>query len=340
MNSQKRSPKGLRYTYRFVFFEYIRREKSNFINLKGILIMRKIPEHIHNSFYEFYNKFVGTGNPTISGSKKGGYYTILNSSSNEEWTLELWYENWPKNRIDNWVYAICVCTSCEKIKELQGNFNCSDNKYYSKETYEVCSQSSSYKFHGKSYNEVFFQKYNDENFFISLYVNPAAPTESLEIFFNNELVKQFLEKESSGIFEKITETMRLTQARIGQGEYRRQMLEYWENQCAISDCAIPKFLRASHAMPWKDCEKADDKLSKYNGLALAPNYDEFFDKGYIAFTDDGQIMISRLIDANQRIAYGLTDDMHIRNGKLTDEHRKYLKYHREHIWVDKDENPS
>ncbi|WP_144138334.1 HNH endonuclease [Paraburkholderia sp. BCC1884] len=54
--------------------------------------------------------------------------------------------------------------------------------------------------------------------------------------------------------EDLTRTQRetLIQARLGQGTYRKQMLELWDGQCAVTGLTIQSALIASHAKPWAE----------------------------------------------------------------------------------------
>ena len=71
-------------------------------------------------------------------------------------------------------------------------------------------------------------------------------------------------------------------------------------------------------------------MSLYKGLLLCPNHDKAFDRGYIAFNDNGLIIISDELDDTNRVFLNLRQDMSI---KLTDGNREYLKYHRKNIMV-------
>ena len=90
----------------------------------------------------------------------------------------------------------------------------------------------------------------------------------------------------------ISETQKelLTFARIGQGKYRKDLIELWE-KCSVSECNMTDLLIASHIKPWSESSN-EEKLDPYNGLLLLPNYDKLFDKHLISFNDDGKIIIS------------------------------------------------
>lgn len=129
------------------------------------------------------------------------------------------------------------------------------------------------------------------------------------------------------IREKETETC--AKARIGQGEYRKQMLAFWDNQCAVTGCSLTDVLVASHAKPWKDCDAIECR-DFYNGLILIPNLDQLFDKGFISFDDNGNILISSKLDINSQRILGITPNMKLR--KIQPEHLNYLEYHRKKVF--------
>ena len=126
-----------------------------------------------------------------------------------------------------------------------------------------------------------------------------------------------------------TEKDSIVKSRIGQGSFRKDLIEYWHG-CAISQCPLTWMLIASHIKPWKDADN-QERLDVYNGLLLLPNYDKLFDLGYISFNRNGRIMSSRLLDNFDKDVIGLTNDMHL--VKLDMRHLPYLKYHNENCFL-------
>nr|WP_308495515.1 HNH endonuclease signature motif containing protein [Duganella guangzhouensis] len=95
-------------------------------------------------------------------------------------------------------------------------------------------------------------------------------------------------------------TMRATliMARLGQGKYRKELLELWNNQCALTGCAVLPVLRASHAKPWRESDD-DERLDPNNGLPLVANLDALFDSGLIGFDEHGDMHISKNLQDNE-----------------------------------------
>jgi hypothetical protein len=123
-----------------------------------------------------------------------------------------------------------------------------------------------------------------------------------------------------------TETERLTVVRIGQNIFRDALLEYWNGRCPLTGITDPALLRASHVVPWAECESDVLRLDVHNGLLLSALWDCAFDDGLISFSDAGAALrSSRLSDA---AAVALRLDSVPAISQLTDSHRGNLARHR------------
>ncbi len=125
-----------------------------------------------------------------------------------------------------------------------------------------------------------------------------------------------------------TEREAIVKARVGQGRFRESLIDYWSS-CAVTGCAEAALLRASHIKPWAKAG-LEERLSLYNGLLLSPALDACFDSGYISFDDEGRIITSKLLTADDASALGIHSDMCLRRVEL--EHKRYLAFHREHVF--------
>lgn len=125
-----------------------------------------------------------------------------------------------------------------------------------------------------------------------------------------------------------TERAQLVRARLGQGEFREELLAYWKS-CAVTEIRNPDLLRASHIKPWRDSDN-QERLDRFNGLLLLPQYDHLFDRGYITFDDDGILVPSPAVQTlpSDRLGVNLT----ARLRQLDDRHRPFLEYHRREIF--------
>lgn len=135
---------------------------------------------------------------------------------------------------------------------------------------------------------------------------------------------ELLEDKSISDTEKRDELKR----RIGQELFRKRVLEYWGNQCAVTGVKV--MLNAGHIKPWRIASD-EERLDVFNGIAMSPDYDRAFDIGLITFNIDGSIQISEQFrdDAN---LLGISKDSRIEN--INPNHIKYLKYHNYHVFVD------
>ncbi|MEJ7932631.1 HNH endonuclease, partial [Ramlibacter sp. AN1015] len=97
-----------------------------------------------------------------------------------------------------------------------------------------------------------------------------------------------------------TTERRLTDARLGQGGYRRQLEKIFVKKCAVRDLEIRHALRASHILPWR-ASTDEQRLDPYNGLLLSATLDALFDKYLITFDQRGQVRVSRRVsDADRK----------------------------------------
>ena len=83
-----------------------------------------------------------------------------------------------------------------------------------------------------------------------------------------------------------TEAERLVVQRIGQDIFRAALIDYWGGRCPITGITDPALLRASHIVPWADCDDAQ-RLDVHNGLILSALWDAVFDAGLVSFAEDG-----------------------------------------------------
>ena len=122
----------------------------------------------------------------------------------------------------------------------------------------------------------------------------------------------------------------LIKSRIGQGDYRRKLLEecYF---CPFTKVTDERLLVASHIKPWalaSDKEKVDPK----NGFMFTPTFDRLFDRGFISFEDDKTLMVSPWISPMNQKRLGIYNGKVIDDLPLDDKRKEYLKFHREYIF--------
>jgi len=123
-----------------------------------------------------------------------------------------------------------------------------------------------------------------------------------------------------------TERKGLVTSRVGQGWYRREILNRWGNMCSVTKCELSKVLISSHIVPWSESND-EEKLDVGNGILLSPNLDSLFDKHMISFKDSGDIIISRSLKTKDLETLGINKDMKLR--KVYEDMKPYLKIHRQ-----------
>jgi hypothetical protein len=124
---------------------------------------------------------------------------------------------------------------------------------------------------------------------------------------------------------RATEAERLVVQRVGQDIFRAGLMDYWEGRCAITGLDVQELLRASHIKPWANCETDAERLDVFNGLLLAPHLDAAFDRGFITVNPTGEVVISRDLTREARLALGIGELLRIT--RLLDGHRAYLQWH-------------
>ncbi len=124
-----------------------------------------------------------------------------------------------------------------------------------------------------------------------------------------------------------TEKQALIKSRIGQGIFREKLVKLW-GSCSLTGTKNISLLKASHIKSWRDSTNSE-RLDPYNGLLLTPNFDLLFDQGFIAFRENGQIIISSRFSMEDRQAFYLDSSQGLR--KVFPKNRKYLEYHRDNV---------
>lgn len=140
-----------------------------------------------------------------------------------------------------------------------------------------------------------------------------------------------IEKEQEQIEETIADKLERTQlyrARIGQGEYRKNLLALCPF-CPITLVSDDRLLIASHIKPWvasNDIEKIDP----LNGFMLTPTFDRLFDRGFLSFTNDKKTILSPFLSNMTYSKLGISDNKIITHLPIVGR-EEYLEYHRREI---------
>jgi len=72
-------------------------------------------------------------------------------------------------------------------------------------------------------------------------------------------------------------------------------------------------------------------LDGENGLLLTPNADHLFDRGFISFDSDGDLVVSPVAHTESLARMGVVSGQALNVGAFSDGQRKYLEFHRESV---------
>lgn len=129
-----------------------------------------------------------------------------------------------------------------------------------------------------------------------------------------------------------TEREQLMRARRGQGLFRKRVLGV-EAVCRVTGIDKPSLLIASHIKPWRACSTASERLDGYNGLMLAPHADFLFDRGLLGFEDDGRLLLSSKLAADdaRKLGFGISSPQPPKPIHLSS--RSYFNHHRRAVYI-------
>lgn len=130
-----------------------------------------------------------------------------------------------------------------------------------------------------------------------------------------------------------TEKTALVQARRGQGLFK-QRVGVIESCCRITRVDNPTHLIASHCKPWRDSEDPE-RLDGENGLLLTPSIDHLFDRGFISFEDNGDLLISPVAHRPSLQRMGIVTGEDVNVGGFSTGQKHYLDFHRNSIFLER-----
>jgi hypothetical protein len=126
-----------------------------------------------------------------------------------------------------------------------------------------------------------------------------------------------------------TERETIIRARPGQGLFKDRVMQM-EERCRITKVDNPVHLVASHCKPWRDSNN-QERLSGDNGLLLTPSIDHLFDKGFIGFEDDGELIISPVAHRPSLERMGVRTNEVVNVGGFSAGQRSFLDFHRRSV---------
>ena len=126
-----------------------------------------------------------------------------------------------------------------------------------------------------------------------------------------------------------TDRQAIVLARRGQGLFKKRVMKI-EHACRITGVSREEHLRASHCKPWRDATN-EERLDGENGLLLTPSIDHLFDRGFIAFEDTGQVIVSPVAHRESLLRMGIQPDSPPKVGIFSSGQRRFLQFHRDNV---------
>lgn len=126
-----------------------------------------------------------------------------------------------------------------------------------------------------------------------------------------------------------TDRQAVVLARRGQGLFKQRVMRI-ERACRITGVNREEHLRASHCKPWRDATN-EERLDGENGLLLTPNADHLFDRGFIGFDENGDVIVSPVAHRGSLARMGLETGGPLNVGRFSTGQRRYLEFHRENV---------
>ena len=128
-----------------------------------------------------------------------------------------------------------------------------------------------------------------------------------------------------------TNKIAIIKARRGQGIFKQNVMEI-ERECRITKVSNPVHLIGSHIKPWRDSSN-EERLDGENGLLLTPSIDHLFDRGFISFENNGDVLVSRVADEHSLTKMGVRAGDKANVGEFTHQQKQYLEFHRDLVFL-------
>jgi hypothetical protein len=82
-----------------------------------------------------------------------------------------------------------------------------------------------------------------------------------------------------------------------------------------------------------DPELSYERLDRENGFLLTPSIDHLYDRGYISFESNGELLISPVahIDSLDRMGVPVSSGTNV--GSFSVGQKRYLEFHRESVFL-------
>lgn len=135
-----------------------------------------------------------------------------------------------------------------------------------------------------------------------------------------------------------TEKKALIKARRGQGLFR-QNVYHIERFCRVTRVDRPEHLIASHIKPWRESNN-QERLLAGNGLLLTPTIDHLFDRGFISFENNGELLVSPVAHKDSLNKMGIATNKVVNVGGFDGIQKEFLEFHRTKVFLKSGANSS
>ncbi|MGE3311248.1 MAG: HNH endonuclease [Limisphaerales bacterium] len=129
----------------------------------------------------------------------------------------------------------------------------------------------------------------------------------------------------------VTTRTALVKARVGQGLFKERVFGH-EKACRLTQVTNPTHLVGSHIKPWRESNN-EERLQGANGLLLTPTADHLFDRGFITFDDNGEVLVAKVADRVSLKRMGLDPEAPPCPRPFNVDQRHFLAHHRREIFL-------
>ena len=127
-----------------------------------------------------------------------------------------------------------------------------------------------------------------------------------------------------------TEKDALVKARIGQGEFRKNVIQTWGlgESCPVTKVSTREILIASHIKPWRNCTTKEERLDGSNGILICSHLDKLFDSHLVSFkkvNDSYDICFNNKLDVQELEKIGITKKLQLNTEMISAENKVRLQ---------------
>lgn len=155
----------------------------------------------------------------------------------------------------------------------------------------------------------------------------VPPTTSGQIAWEEHVVESIRSDETV----PSTERAAILLARRGQGLFKSRVMKL-ERACRVTGVREIEHLRASHCLPWRNATNAQ-RLDGENGLLLTPTIDHLFDRGFITFENNGDLLVAPVATRDSMTKMGIDPAVRMNVGGFSEGQRSYLDFHRSSVFL-------